>query len=197
MAPMRSILLMAALFLGACADNLQRDDDFDGLEFPDDDLPLSPVPYVDLDRYMGRWYLIANIPYFAELGNVAAYVEYRRREDGRIDDWYTAREAFDASPFVKKGLIEVTDPVGNASGRITFLGPLWQDYAVLYLDGAYRHTVIGHPSRQYAWIFARAPQIADADYQRMLDALAANRFDVTRVQKIPQVPEQVGQPGFQ
>src|SRR5690349_10889824 len=28
--------------------------------------PLRPVPYVDLPRYMGGWYVIANIPYFAE-----------------------------------------------------------------------------------------------------------------------------------
>ena len=32
--------------------------------------PLMLAPQVDLDRYAGRWYIIANIPYFAERGNV-------------------------------------------------------------------------------------------------------------------------------
>jgi apolipoprotein D and lipocalin family protein len=34
-------------------------------------VPLQTVP-VDLPRYMGRWYIIANIPYFAERGLRAA-----------------------------------------------------------------------------------------------------------------------------
>ena len=41
--------------------------------------PLTLAPDVDLSRYAGRWYVITNIPYFAERGNVGAYVEYARR----------------------------------------------------------------------------------------------------------------------
>lgn len=188
------VLLSAALF--SCTGQAPRDDYFDDFDFAED-VPLAPVPYVDLDRYMGRWYLIANIPYFAEAGNLAPYVEYSRRADGMIDDFYTARDAFDQPPFTKHGLIEVTDPIRNAEGRITFLRPLWQDYAVVYLDEDYRHTVIGHPSRNYCWIFAREPEVDEATYQKMLDALVYNGFNVSRVLKFPQRPDQVGQPGFQ
>lgn len=193
---MRLLLLAAALLIAACAGKAPHDDDVANLDIPEE-APLRAVPYVDLGRYMGRWYLIANIPYFAEFGNVAAHVEYRPRDDGLIDDHYTARDGFDEPPFVKRGLIEVTDRIGNASGRISFLGPLWQDYAVLYLDEAYRHTVIGHPSRDYAWLFAREPRVADDVYARMLDALAANGFDPRRVLKIPQFPDDLGRPGYQ
>ncbi len=34
--------------------------------------PLTLAPQVDLDRYAGRWYIIANIPYFAENAKSAA-----------------------------------------------------------------------------------------------------------------------------
>ncbi len=34
-------------------------------------LPLRTVPYVDLDRYLGDWRGIANIPSFMETGKVA------------------------------------------------------------------------------------------------------------------------------
>ena len=43
--------------------------------------PLADVPLkvasVDLPRYMGRWYVIANIPYFAERGYRATAVSLR------------------------------------------------------------------------------------------------------------------------
>jgi len=42
-------------------------------------LPLQTLP-VDLSRYMGRWYVTANIPYFA-----ASRAQWALRTDGRID----------------------------------------------------------------------------------------------------------------
>ncbi|HUP92370.1 MAG TPA: lipocalin family protein [Solimonas sp.] len=185
------LALIAALALAACASRPA-----DEPELPED-LPLQAVGHVDLDRYMGRWYLIANIPYFAERGNLAAYVEYRRREDGRIDDYYTARDAFDHPPFTKHGQIIVLDPKDNSAGQISFLEPLWLDYSIVFLDADYRYTAIAHPSRNYAWIFSRTPRMPDEVYRRAIDALAANGFDVARVLKMPQFPAQVGQPGFQ
>jgi apolipoprotein D and lipocalin family protein len=186
------ILPALALLCAACA--LPQREAWD---IADEPPPLKSVGYLDLERYMGRWYVIANIPYFAERGNVAPYVEYRLRPDGLIDDLYTARDGFDKKPFTKNGLIEITNPMTRAEGRITFLPPLWQDFAVLYVDEDYRHTVIGHPSRNYAWVFAREPEVPEAQYRSMLKALAANGFDLNRVMKIPQKPEQVGLPGFQ
>jgi apolipoprotein D and lipocalin family protein len=186
---MRRVLLLAALALAACATELP---DYGGEEEP-----LRPVGYLDLDRYMGRWYVIANIPYFAEAGNVEVYVEYWRRKDGLIDDDYTARDGFDAEPFVKEGMIEITNPITQSEGRITFLPPLWQDYAVLFVDEQYRYSIIGHPTRDYCWLFAREPQISDEMYEAMLAVVRANGFDTSRISKIPQRPEDLHAPGFQ
>lgn len=187
-------LPLAAAFALAVACGPVRDD-FEWVE--EDEAPLKSVGYVDLERYMGRWYIVANIPYFAEAGNVAPHVDYSRRADGLIADRYTARESFDKPPFTKDGLIEVTNPITHAEGRITFLPPLWQDYAVLYLDEDYRHTVIGHPSRNYAWVFSREPRIGDSAYQAALAALADNGFDVNRVLRIPHQRGEQGLPGYQ
>jgi apolipoprotein D and lipocalin family protein len=186
---MRRALLLAALALGACATQLP--------DYFEDEEPLKAVGYVDLDRYMGRWYLLANIPYFAERGNLAPYVVYTRRPDGIIDDKYTALEHFGGPPFTKDGLIEVTNPMTQAEGRITFLPPLWQDYAVLFVDDEYRYSIIGHPSRSYIWFFAREPRLSAEMYQAMLAVARANGFDTTQILRIPHRPEELGQPGYQ
>ena len=185
------LLLLAALALGACA-SVPED-----LYFPDEEPALRAVGYVDMDRYMGRWYLIANIPYFVEAGNVAVYVEYSKRDDGVYNDKYTGRDSFDLPPFVKNGLIEITNPITNAEGRITFLPPIWQDFTVVFLDDDYRYSVIAHPSRNYCWIFAREPRMSDSVYQAALAALADNGFDVTRILKVPQERSDHGLPGYQ
>jgi len=180
---------VAALALAACATEMP--------DLGEEEEPLNAVGYVDLDRYMGRWYLIANIPYFAERGNVAVYVEYTMREDGIIDDKYTARDSFDQPPFTKDGTIEITNPMTHSEGRITFLPPLWQDYAVIYLDRDYRYSLVAHPSREYCWFFSREPQMPGEIYDAMLAVARANGFDTSRILRVPQKPEESGAPGFQ
>lgn len=183
-------VLLTALLMASCATPWVESGE-------DEDVPLTAVGYVDLNRYMGRWYLIANIPYFAERGNLAPYVEYSLRKDGVIDDRYTALSGFDQEPFVKNGYIEILNPITNAEGRITFLPPIWQEYSVLYLDDDYKYSMIGHPTRNYCWVFSREPSMPDEIYHAMLAVLAANRFDTRRVLRIPHHPEQLGLPGYQ
>ena len=185
-----TVVVLAAQLLAGCASSPLRADDIE-------DVPLKAVEYVDLDRYMGRWYMISNIPYFAERGNVAARVEYSLRRDGEIDDLLTAQEGFDKPPFTRLGRISISDPQTQAEGMITFLPPLSQPFSIVYLDDAYQYTVVAHPSRNFCWIFSRKPRMSDEAYQGVLDVLKANLFDVSRILKIPQTPEQVGTLGFQ
>ena len=46
--------------------------------------PLKTVAHVDLPRFMGDWYVIANIPTFIEKGAHNAMESYRLDEDGTL-----------------------------------------------------------------------------------------------------------------
>jgi apolipoprotein D and lipocalin family protein len=39
---------------------------------------------VDLARFMGRWHVIAHVPYFGESGHVASSDDYTLQDDGDI-----------------------------------------------------------------------------------------------------------------
>jgi apolipoprotein D and lipocalin family protein len=160
--------------------------------------PLETVDEVDLDRYMGRWYVIANIPYFAEEGNVAGRAIYRMRDDGRIDDIYRYREGdFDAPEEEMRGVAWVVDERSNARWKVQFFWPFRFDYYIVALDEDYRWSVVGHPSRDYAWIMAREPALDDERYRALLELLEARGFDPDALKKVPHRPAQVGKPGFQ
>ena len=183
----RLLELSLALLLAACASG-------GGVQ---GDQPLTPAASVDLDRYLGRWYVIANIPYFAERGKVAPYVEYSRREDGRLNDFYFAQDNFSAPVEKLEGIGVVKDTVSNAVWEVSFFRPIWADYVILYVDPEYRYAVIGHPSRDYGWIFSRESRMTDERYAELLGVLEANGYDTQRVLKIKQIPDQEGAPGFQ
>ena len=118
--------------------------------------PLRTVPHVDLDRYLGRWYVIANIPYFLENGKVASYDTYAKRPDGRMDNIFTFRKgSFEAPEQSWHGTARVTNLTTNAEWKVSFIWPVSSTYLVLELDPDYRWAVVGTPGRGLLWIRRR------------------------------------------
>jgi apolipoprotein D and lipocalin family protein len=162
------------------------------------DAPLKLAPNVDLDRYMGRWYIIANVPYFAERGFVGSYVEYSKRADGDIDDiFFGHKKTFD-SELTRAALKDyVVEGTHNAKWRASPFWPIYFSYPIIYVDADYQYALIGYPDKSWGWIFARSPQMSDAKYQDLLQHFAAQGYDISTFKRVPQTPEQLGQPGFQ
>ena len=160
--------------------------------------PLTTSAEVDLERYMGRWWVIANIPYFAEKGKVATADIYTLREDGRIDNVYAFRKAFDKPEKTMDGVASVVPGTNNAQWRIAFFGGLVKaDYLILDVAPDYSWALIGHPKRKMAWIFARQQDMDAAQYEILRAKFADYGYDPAQLQRVPQFPAQVGQPGFQ
>jgi apolipoprotein D and lipocalin family protein len=150
--------------------------------------PLKTVAHVDLPRYMGDWYVIAEIPYFAEKDCVDSIESYALRPDGDIDNWFTCRKkSFDA-PLERKATARATvvDKTSNAVWRVKFFKIFSVKYLILDLDPQYRWVVVGHPSRKYGWIMAREKTLDDATYQTLLRGLADQGYDISKFQKVPQ-----------
>lgn len=154
--------------------------------------PLRTVPYVDLDRYLGDWHVIAHIPYFLERGKVATLDRYARRPDGKLDNIFIFRRgSFDAPEEQWKGVAWVHDPRTNAEWRVQFIWPLRATYLIIDLDPAYRWAVVGHPSRNYIWILARERSLPDDVYQAILQRAAAQGYDRARIVPVPQPPAEI------
>ena len=150
--------------------------------------PLKPVAHVDLPRYMGDWYVIANIPYFAEKNCFDSVESYALRPDGDIDNWFTCRKkSFDA-PMERKAtaLATVTDKASNAVWSVKFFKIISVKYVILDLDPNYQWVAVGHPSRNYGWIMARTKTLDEPTYQAILRKLADQGYDPNRFQKVPQ-----------
>lgn len=159
--------------------------------------PLEHGPPVDLARYMGDWYVIANIPYFAERNKVATLDRYALRPDGRIDNIYVFRKGFDQPQKQYNAIATPVPGTGNAHWKIQFIWPFKADYLVLEVDPDYQWALIGHPSRKYAWIFAREAAMEDANYQELVGRLGRYGYDPASLLRVPQFAGDVGKAGYQ
>jgi apolipoprotein D and lipocalin family protein len=158
--------------------------------------PLQTVP-VDLPRYMGRWYIIANIPYFAERDMVGSRAEWKLRPDGKIDDSYYARkQAFDAPEKHYQFLDTPVPGKGGGEWSVQLFWPVRVTQLTLYVAPDYRYTILGYPGKNLGWIFSREPDMDDDTYHSLLGRLDAMGYDTSRFRRVPQRPDQLGKPGF-
>jgi apolipoprotein D and lipocalin family protein len=163
---------------------------------PRADVPLKTVP-VDLPRYMGRWYVIANIPYFAERDFVASRAEWTLRPDGRIDDvFYGRKGGFDKPESRHQFLDTVKDGSGGGEWSVRLFWPVHVTQMTLYVDPDYRYTILGYPNKKLGWIFSREASMSDDTYRALLARLDAMGYDTSRFRRVPQSPDQIGQAGF-
>jgi len=149
--------------------------------------PLATVPRVDLERFMGDWYVIANIPTFIEEGAHNAVESYRQDADGTIATTFTFRDGgFDGPEKRYNPRGYVLDRGSNAVWGMQFIWPIKADYRIVYLAPDYSQTVIAREARDYLWIMARTPSISEADYARLVALAGRLGYDTTRIQKVPQ-----------
>ncbi len=149
----------------------------------DDGLPLARG--VDLDRFMGDWYVIAAIPTPLERGIENAVETYRRRDDGWIDTTFRYSRGARERSWQFKG--KVLDAC-NAVWGMQLVWPLLADYRILYVDDAYRQTVIGRRKRDYAWIMARAPELGHSDLFERVRLLRECGYDTARLRRMVHRP---------
>ncbi len=160
--------------------------------------PLKLADHVDLNRYAGRWYVIANIPYFAENGNVGSWFDVSFAPDGSLRDVYNAHPKTLDAPLKSYTMGGYVVPgTGDAKWRESPFWPLYLSYLILYVDPDYRYALVGYPGRGYGWVLSRSPSMDDATYQALLGRFAADGYDINLFRRVPQMPDQVGKPGFQ
>ena len=148
---------------------------------------MQTVSYVDLDRFMGDWYVIANIPTFLEKGAHNAVETYALNDDGTIATTFVFREdGFEGEEkrYHPKGFILDTDT--NARWGMRFVWPIKADYRIVYLDDAYTVTIIARQKRDFVWIMARTPTIPDEDYERLIEFAASIGYDTGKIERVPQ-----------
>jgi apolipoprotein D and lipocalin family protein len=149
--------------------------------------PLRTVEHVDMERYLGRWYVIANIPYFLEKGKVASYDTYAKRPDGKLVNNFTFRKGdFNAPEQTWHGSAWVVNTTTHAEWKVRFVWPLSSTYLVLELDPDYRWAVVGTPGRGLLWVLARDRQLSDETYAAILKRIQAQGYDPAKLAKVPQ-----------
>jgi apolipoprotein D and lipocalin family protein len=148
---------------------------------------IPPVAHVDVDRFAGRWYVIAHIPSRPEKDAWNAVETYAKPVDGRIETTFTFREGgFDGPEKTMRPTGFVRPGTNGAVWGMQFVWPIRAEYVIVDLAPDYSRTIVGRSDRDYAWIMARTPTISESDYAAALARLVDLGYSLDDLRKVPQ-----------
>lgn len=152
------------------------------------EVPLAAVSDFDVGRYLGEWHQVAAIPaWFQEDCAANTTARYALAEDGLIAV-VNACETADGS--LRRADARARFPGSRSEGRleVTFLDVfgfwMWWaagDYWIIGLDPDFRWSVVGQPSRQYAWVLSRTASLDGKTLKHIAGILDDAGYDPCRL----------------
>ena len=172
------LIILSSLLLQACSQSVHK--------------TLPQANNVDLNRFMGDWYVIANVPTFLEEGAHNAIESYAMNDDGSVATTFQFnQDAFD-------GELKVYKPTGfvskenNSVWGMRFLWPFKAEYIIAYLSEDYQHTIIARSARDYVWVMARTPVVTESAYQALVKRCVDMGYPLSKIQKVPHQSQKMG-----
>jgi apolipoprotein D and lipocalin family protein len=143
---------------------------------------LEVVLHVELEKYLGKWYEIAHLPFRFEAGCTDITATYSLSKDSSVS---VLNECLrDGKLKQAKGKAKVVDKNTGAKLKVTFFWPFSADYWIIDLDKDYNYAVVGTPNRKYFWILSRTPQMDEKLYSQLLEFAKIKGFDVGNIIKV-------------
>jgi apolipoprotein D and lipocalin family protein len=172
-----SLLLKLALLAGCMTPSDERS------------IPQT-VDYVDLESYMGRWYLIAGTPTMRDRRAFDALFDYFPRRDGRIDiEFYMRDNGHDAEWLMHRGEAAVLNTESNAEWEVSYTWPLTSQYRILHLENDYSIAVVGDGQGRSVQLLARQAHLPREKFSDMMLVIQSLGYDISKIRRIPHQAE--------
>lgn len=173
-------------------EEMEVEQDDSGIVF----MPLSDagdvVSFVEIDRYMGRWYEIATTPSFQQSSCFGTAADYIFNDEKEWVDVTNSCNSGSLTGFLQKieGRAELDDVETQAKLLVFFYNqaaPYW----VVALDGTegeeqYQWAVVSVPGSQTMWLLSRSKQLDPAQRMAIENHLIDRGFPVDTLIDTPQ-----------
>ena len=139
--------------------------------------PMQTASYVDINKFMGDWHVLANIPTFPERGAINPIERYTLNEDGTVDTSFSFINPRNGAERELKATGYIQPDSNNAVWGMQFIWPIKADYRVVYLDPDYQTTIIGRKKRDYLWIMSRDPDLPREHLELLIEMAVQLGYD--------------------
>lgn len=149
----------------------------------------TPLPELDLQRYLGTWFEIGRLPMKYEDNATDVTATYRLDGEEIVVDNRSRNEH--GEPVQALGRAEIGE--GPSQLKVSFLpeGLRWipfteADYWVLRVDPDYRHALVGTPDHKFLWLLSRTSSMEVEEQETYLAHARDEGYDLADWIRTPQ-----------
>ena len=139
--------------------------------------PMQTASHVDINKFMGDWHVLANIPTFPERGAINPIERYTLNGNGTVDTSFSSINPRNGAERELKATGYIQPDSNNAVWGMQFIWPIKADYRVAYLDPDYQTTIIGRKKRDYLWIMSRDPDLPREHLELLIEMAVKLGYD--------------------
>ena len=149
---------------------------------------LQTVPFVDLNKYAGKWYEIASFPQRFQKGCNCTTATYTLSDKGFVVvENRCNKDSVTGKISYIKGKAFVVKNSGNAKLKVQFFWPFRAKYWIIDLADDYSYAVVSHPNKKYLWILSRTATLDQTIYNGILNRLKEKGFDLSLLKATKQI----------
>mmetsp|Transcript_16622 Transcript_16622/g.43648 ORF Transcript_16622/g.43648 Transcript_16622/m.43648 type:complete len:196 (+) Transcript_16622:1-588(+) len=146
---------------------------------------------IDIERFMGRWYVQAAVPTVLDRGACNAIEDYSwNPQDGCIDVTFTMRKGSTDAPM--QTILQratIATPETNTRWSLNpkvgpFYVPLALPYLVVDCAPDYSSTIIGLPDRSILYIMARSAEVDEEVLDGLIRKSVECGYEANRIERI-------------
>jgi len=140
--------------------------------------PMKTVNQLELSKFMGNWYVLADIATPFDKGARNPVEIYTRNADGTIATTYRFQRGEKVREMHAKAYV-MDD--SNAVWGMQFFWPIKADYRVVYLDEDYNYCIVGRNKRDFIWIMSRTTELEPGKFEELLQFAESLGYDRERL----------------
>jgi apolipoprotein D and lipocalin family protein len=132
-------------------------------------------------RYLGTWYEVARLDHSFERGLQCVIATYSTLSDGKIKvvNSGITKPGKQKSATEKAYVIEQPEKPGAL--KVSFFGPFYADYRIIYLTPSYAPAVVSGSRKTYLSILNRTPELDSLQLKKLLNFCDSLGFETDRL----------------
>jgi apolipoprotein D and lipocalin family protein len=139
---------------------------------------IASVHPFDAKKYMGKWYEIARLDHHFEHGLHDVFAVYLPdpENEGRIQ---VINHGIDESGKPRRivGKAYLQAPGDRGDLKVSFWGPFYNAYRVIYINDDYSAAVVSGNSKKFLWILSRQRTLSKDEAEKIFDFVKKAGFD--------------------
>ena len=141
--------------------------------------PITTVEKLDIERFMGDWYVLADIATPFDKDAYAPTEHYILKSDGMVETTYRYQKGNATGDFKSRTMTARPNSELPSIWGMRLIWPFEADYRIAHIHPDYETTIVARNKRDFVWLMARTPTIDQSAFDTLLEKVQSLGYAIS------------------